>query len=113
MSLYLTPMHLGDVTLIEAAGRITLGESVASLRDQIHELTSDGRVKIVLNLAQVGYIDSSGLGELVSAYATVKNRGGAIKLLHLTSRVKDVLQITRLSTLFEVFDDEAKALASF
>src|SRR5215467_2261234 len=113
VSLYLTPMHLGDVTLIEAAGRITLGESVASLRDQIHELTSNGRVKIVLNLAQVGYIDSSGLGEMVSAYATVKNRGGAIKLLHLTSRVKDVLQITKLSTLFEVFDDEAKALASF
>ena len=64
-------MHLGDVTLIEAAGRITLGDSVASLRDQIHELAEGGRVKIVLNLARVGYIDSSGVGELVSAYATV------------------------------------------
>ena len=106
-------MHLGDVTLIEAAGRITLGDSVASLRDQIHQLTENGRVKIVLNLAHVGYIDSSGLGELVSAHATVKSRGGAIKLLHLTSRVKDLLQITKLATLFEVFDDETKALASF
>jgi anti-sigma B factor antagonist len=106
-------MHLGDVTLIEAAGRITLGESVASLRDQIRELAADGRVKIVLNLAQVGYIDSSGLGELVSAHAVVTNRGGAIKLLHLTSRVKDLLQITKLSTLFEVFDDESTALGSF
>lgn len=113
MSLYLTPMHLGDVTLIEAAGRITLGESVVSLRNQIHELAEGGRLKIVLNLAQIAYIDSSGLGELVSAYATVKNRGGSIKLLHLTSRVRDLLQITKLSTLFEVFDDEAKALASF
>lgn len=113
MSLYLTPMHLGDVTLIEAAGRITLGENVVSLRNQIHELAEGGRLKIVLNLAQIAYIDSSGLGELVSAYATVKNRGGSIKLLHLTSRVRDLLQITKLSTLFEVFDDEAKALASF
>ena len=113
MSLYLTPMHLGDVTLIEAAGRITLGESVVSLRSQIHELAEGGRLKIVLNLAQIAYIDSSGLGELVSAFATVKNRGGSIKLLHLTSRVRDLLQITKLSTLFEVFDDEARALASF
>ncbi|HEY7334539.1 MAG TPA: STAS domain-containing protein [Bryobacteraceae bacterium] len=113
MSLYLTPMHVGDVTLIEAAGRITLGESVASLRDQIHELAESGRVKIVLKLADVAYIDSSGLGELVSAYTTVKSRGGAIKLLHLTARVKDLLQITKLSIIFEVFDDEAKALSSF
>ena len=113
MSLYLTPMHLGDVTLIEATGRITLGENVVSLRNQIHELADGGRLKIVLNLAQIAYIDSSGLGELVSAYATVKSRGGSIKLLHLTSRVRDLLQITKLSTLFEVFDDETKALASF
>ena len=106
-------MHLGDVTLIEATGRITLGENVVSLRNQIHELAEGGRLKIILNLAQIAYIDSSGLGELVSAYATVKNRGGSIKLLHLTSRVRDLLQITKLSTLFEVFDDETKALASF
>ena len=106
-------MQVGDVTLIEAAGRITLGRSVASLRDQIHELAGKGRTKIVLNLAQVAYIDSSGLGELVSAYATIANAGGAIKLLHLTSRVRDLLQITKLTTLFETFDDEGKALRSF
>lgn len=106
-------MHVGDVTLIEAAGRITLGQSVASLRDQIHELAGNGRMKIVLNLAQVAYIDSSGLGELVSAYTTMANAGGAIKLLHLTSRVRDLLQITKLTTLFETFDDEAEALRSF
>src|SRR5215471_5959701 len=84
VSLYLTPMHVGDVTLIEAAGRITLGESVASLRDQIHELAAAGRLKIVLNLAGVNYIDSTGLGEMVSAYTTVKSQGGTIKLLNLT-----------------------------
>ncbi|HEY6342581.1 MAG TPA: STAS domain-containing protein [Bryobacteraceae bacterium] len=113
MNLYLTPMQVGDVTLIEAAGRITLGRSVASLRDQIHELAGTGHTKIVLNLAQVAYIDSSGLGELVSAYTTIANAGGAIKLLHLTSRVRDLLQITKLTTLFETFDDEAEALRSF
>jgi anti-sigma B factor antagonist len=106
-------MQVGDVTLIEAAGRITLGHSVASLRDQIHELAGKGRTKIVLNLAQVAYIDSSGLGELVSAYTTIANAGGKIKLLHLTSRVRDLLQITKLTTLFETFDDEAEALRSF
>jgi anti-sigma B factor antagonist len=106
-------MQVGDVTLIEAAGRITLGQSVASLRDQIRELAGNGRTKIVLNLAQVPYIDSSGLGELVSAHTTIANAGGTIKLLHLTSRVRDLLQITKLTTLFETFDDEAEALRSF
>jgi anti-sigma B factor antagonist len=106
-------MQVGDVTLIEATGRITLGQSVASLRDQIHELAGNGRTKIVLNLAQVAYIDSSGLGELVAAYTTIANAGGKIKLLHLTSRVRDLLQITKLTTLFETFDDEAEALRSF
>jgi len=113
VSLYLTPMSVGDVTLLEAAGRITLGESVSLLRNQIHELVDDGRTKIVLKLADVTYIDSSGIGELVTAFTTVRRRGGSLKLLKLTQRVQDVLQITKLSTVFEVFEDEAKALGSF
>ena len=113
MSLYLTPMNVGDVTLIEAAGRITLGESVTQLRAQIRELIDGGRTKILLNLADVTYIDSSGIGELVTAYTTVKRTGGMLKLLKLTQRIQDLLQITKLSTVFEVFEDEAKALKSF
>lgn len=113
MSLYLTPMHVGEVTLVEAAGRITLGESVALLRDQIQELTVAGRKKILLKLADVTYIDSSGIGELVSAYNTVKREGGTLKLLKLTQRVSDLMQITKLSTVFEIFEDEDKALRSF
>src|SRR6516162_4621151 len=84
VSLYLTPMNVGDVTLVEAAGRITLGESVSLLRDQIHELVDRGRTKILLKLADVTYIDSSGIGELVTAYTTVRRHGGALKLLKLT-----------------------------
>lgn len=113
MSLFLTPMNVGDVTILEAVGRITLGESVASIRQQILDLTGSGRNKILLNLASVTYIDSSGIGELVSAYTSVRNQGGALKLLKLTRRVQDLLSITKLSTVFEVFDDEAKAVRSF
>jgi anti-sigma B factor antagonist len=106
-------MNVGDVTLVEAAGRITLGESVSLLRDQIHELVDRGRTKILLKLADVTYIDSSGIGELVTAYTTVRRHGGALKLLKLTQRVQDVLQITKLSTVFEIFEDESRALSSF
>ncbi len=113
MSLYLTPMNVGDVTILEATGRITLGESVSSLRTQIHELASNGRKKILLNLASVTYIDSTGIGELVSAYTTLANQGGSVKLLKLTQRIRDLLQITKLSTVFEVFEDEGKAVQSF
>jgi anti-sigma B factor antagonist len=113
MSLYLTPMNVGDITLIEAAGRITLGENVSQLRDQIRELIDGGHTKILLNLADVTYIDSSGIGELVTAYTTVKRNGGMLKLLKLTKRIQDLLQITKLSTVFEVFEDESKALKSF
>lgn len=106
-------MNVGDVTIVEAAGRVTLGESVSQLRDEIRQLIDNGRTKILLNLADVTYIDSSGIGELVTSYTTVKNRGGALKLLKLTQRVQDVLQITKLSTVFEIFDEEATALKSF
>jgi anti-sigma B factor antagonist len=106
-------MSIGDVTIVEVTGRITLGESVAHVRQQIHALADQGRKKILLNLANVTYIDSTGIGELVSAYTTLKSQGGAVKLLKLTKRVHDVLQITKLSTVFEVYDDEARAVRSF
>lgn len=111
--LYLTPMDVGDVTIIEAAGRITLGENVEILRDQIHQLAAKGRHKVLLNLAEVTYIDSSGIGEMVSSFTTLSNLGGSLKLLKLTKRIRDLLQITKLYTVFDVFEDEAEAVKSF
>lgn len=113
MSLKLTTRQVGDVTVVDAAGRITLGEGSSAFRDTIKELVNKGHKKILVNLGDVTYIDSSGIGELVSGYTTVSNAGGQLKLLNLTKRVHDLLQITKLYTVFEVFDDEAKALASF
>ena len=113
MSLKLTTRQVGDVTIVDAAGRITLGEGSSAFRDTIKELVNKGQKKILVNLGEVTYIDSSGIGELVSGYTTVSNAGGQLKLLNLTKRVHDLLQITKLYTVFEVFDDEAKALASF
>jgi anti-sigma B factor antagonist len=113
VSLYLTPIDFGEVTVVDAIGRITLGENATALRDVVHGLAARGRRKILLNLAEVSYIDSSGIGELVSAYTTIANQGGAVKLLNLTKRVRDLLQITKLYTIFEVFDDKQEALKSF
>ncbi len=109
----MTTRQVGDVTVIDAAGRITLGEGSSSFRDTIKDLVTKGDKKILLNLGEVSYIDSSGIGELVSGFTTVSNSGGKLKLLSLTKRVKDLLQITKLYTVFEVFDDEAEGLASF
>src|SRR5438876_12203808 len=94
-------------------GRITLGEGSALLRKTIRELLDDGRTKIIINLADVNYIDSSGIGELVTAFTTVKNRGGNLKLLHLTKKVHDLLQLTKLFTVFDVYSDESSALRSY
>jgi anti-sigma B factor antagonist len=105
--------QVGDVTVIDAAGRITLGEGSSAFRDSIKDLVSKGSRKMLLNLAEVSYIDSSGIGELVSGFTTVSNAGGSLKLLNLTKRIQDLLQITKLYTIFEVFDDEAAALATF
>ena len=113
MSLYLTPINIGEVTVIDAAGRITLGESTRSFRKMIHELTAGGRKQIVLNLTDVTYIDSSGIGELIAAYAIVKHQGGAIKLLNPGKRVYDLLHITKMYRVFEVFEDRGKAVSSF
>jgi anti-sigma B factor antagonist len=104
---------VGDVTVIDAVGRITLGEGASTFRDEIRKLAQKGSQKLLLNLGEVSYIDSSGIGELVSGYTTVTNHNGQLKLLGLTKRVKDLLQITKLYTVFEVFDDEAQAVRSF
>ena len=113
MSVKLSSRQVGDVTVLDVAGRITLGEGSSALRDTLRDLVSKGQKKILLNLGEVSYIDSSGIGELVSGFTTVANQGGTVKLLNLTKRVKDLLQITKLYTVFEVFDDEASAVRSF
>ena len=113
MSVKLTTRQVGDVTVVDAVGRITLGEGASTFRDTIRDLASSGHRKILLNLGEVSYIDSSGIGEMVSGFTTVTNQGGVVKLLNLTKRVKDLLQITKLYTVFEVFDDEAAAVRSF
>jgi anti-sigma B factor antagonist len=104
---------LGDVTIVDFSGKITLGEGSAMLRNTVRELVNSGSKKILLSLYDVDYIDSSGIGELVSAYTTVKNASGELKLLHLTKRVHDILQITRLFTVFDVQSDENSAIRSF
>src|SRR6185437_12241238 len=105
--------RVGDVAVVDLEGRITLGESTGLLRDNFRQLLSQGSKKIVLNLAGVTYVDSAGLGELVGAYTTAKNQGGAVKLLNHQKRLNDLLQITKLHTVFESYDNEEKAVNSF
>jgi anti-sigma B factor antagonist len=113
VSVKISTRQVGDVTVIDAAGRITLGEGASAFRDTVRDLTAKGDKKILLNLSDVSYIDSSGIGEMVSGFTTVTNHEGQLKLLGLSKRVKDLLQITKLYTVFEVFDDEAAAVRSF
>ena len=113
MSVKLSTRQVGDVTVVDAEGRITLGDGSTAFRDLIKDLTGKGNKKILLNLGEVSYIDSSGIGELVSAFTTVSNAGGELKLLNLNKRVKDLLQITKLYTVFQVHDDEAAGVRSF
>src|SRR5512143_662050 len=105
--------QVDGVTIVDLSGRITLGEGSVILRDTERELIGKGNKKILLNLGDVNYIDSSGIGELVSAFTTVRNQGGELKLLNLTKKVHDLLQITKLYTVFDVRDDEATAIAAF
>ena len=113
MSLHATHRDAGEVTVVDLSGRIVLGEGSALMRTTVRGLLADGRKMILLNLADVDYIDSSGIGELVSAFTTVKNQSGDLKLLHLTKKVRDLLQITKLYTVFDVFTDESTAVRSF
>lgn len=101
------------VTIIDLSGRITLGEGSTVLRDLVRQTVAKGNKKILLNLGDVTYIDSSGIGELVSAFTSVRNAGGELKLLNLTKKVHDLLQITKLYTVFDVKDDEAAAIQAF
>jgi len=105
--------QVGGVAVLDLSGKITLGEGSVQIRDAIRGLIGKGQKSILLNLGNVNYIDSSGLGELVSAYTTAKNQGAALKLLKLTKKVHDLLQLTKLYTVFDIYDDEASAIASF
>jgi anti-sigma B factor antagonist len=113
MDLRATIRDAGPVTVVDIGGRITLGEGSALLRKTIRELLEEKRTKVLLNLADVNYIDSSGIGELVSAFTAVRKSEGDLKLLHLTKKVHDLLQLTKLFTVFEVYSDEPTALRSF
>jgi len=113
VSVKLTTRQVGDITVIDAAGRITLGEGASAFRDLIRDLAAKGEKKIILNLSEVSYIDSSGIGELVSGFTTVTNHGGVLKLVGLSKRVKDLLQVTKLYTVFEAFEEEADAVRTF
>jgi len=104
---------VGDVTVLDVKGRVTLGEGDELLRDKVNSLLNQGQKKIVLNLADVPYVDSAGLGEIVRTYTTVSRQGGSLKLLNLTKRITDLLSITKLLTVFETFDNENEAVRSF
>jgi anti-sigma B factor antagonist len=113
MSFKAASREIGGVTVIDMDGRITLGEGSTLLRDLIRKNLDAGRKKIVMNLAAIKYIDSTGLGELVSAYRLVKSQGGELKLMNLNKKVSDLLQITRLYAVFDIHNNEAQAVASF
>jgi len=113
VSMKASTRQVDGITIVDLSGRITLGEGSVVLRDAIKDLLAKGQKKILLNLGDVSYIDSSGIGELVSAFTSVRNQGGELKLLHLTKKVHDLLQITKLYTVFDVKDDEAGAIAAF
>lgn len=103
----------GDVTILDLDGKVTIGEGSVALRNAIRRLLGEGKNKILLNLGGVGYIDSSGIGELVSSFTAVNKEGGTLKLLNLTQKIQDLLAITKLLTVFDVFEDEGNALSSF
>jgi len=113
VSMKATTRQVDSVTVIDVSGRITLGEGCVQLRQLIRDELAKGNKHLLVNLAEVTYIDSSGIGELVSAFTAVSNPGGQLKLLNLTKKVHDLLQITKLYTVFDVHDDEAKAVSSF
>ncbi len=113
MSVKLTTHEKGEVIIVDTSGKLTLGEGTSTLRTKIRELVEGGSRRIVLNMADVTYMDSSGLGELIAAHTTVTTAGGEMKLLNLAKRVHDLLKLTKLYTVFETFEDEASAVASF
>src|SRR3978361_2388560 len=113
MSMKISTRQGDGITILDLSGRITLGEGSVTLRDAVRDVQSKRATNILLNLGDISYIDSSGIGELVSAFTTVKNSGGELKLLNLTKKVHDLLQITKLYTVFDIKDDEATAISAF
>jgi anti-sigma B factor antagonist len=111
--LNISERQVGDVTILDMDGKITIGEGSIALRTAIRRLLEEGKKKILLNLAKVGYIDSSGIGELVSSYTSIEKEGGQLKLLNLTQKLQDLLAITKLLTVFDVYESEEEALSSF
>ena len=103
----------GDVTILDMEGKITIGEGSVAVRSAVRRLLEEGKKKILLNLAAVGYVDSSGIGELVSSFTTINREGGQLKLLNLTQKIQDLLAITKLLTVFDVYEDESTALNSY
>ena len=112
-ALFATIREVDEITIVDLSGRISLGEGSALLRKTVRDLLENGQTKILLNLGDVNYIDSSGIGELVSGFTAVRSRRGELKLLNLTKKVHDLLQITKLFTVFDVYSDEATAVRSF
>ena len=105
---------VGDVVIVDVAGRVTLGDGGDTmLKDKLRSLVQQGRRKLLLNLADVAYVDSAGLGAIVQSYTTVTHQGGSLKLLHVTKRIKDLLTITKLITVFDTYDHEGEAVTSF
>jgi anti-sigma B factor antagonist len=113
VALTIASRDVNGVAVLDLSGRITLGEGSVQLRDAVRGLIARGSKNILLNMGEVSYIDSSGLGELVSAFTTAKNQQAEVKLLNLTKKVHDLLQLTKLYTVFDIKDDEASAIASF
>jgi anti-sigma B factor antagonist len=113
MAFEITIRELNRVIAVDAVGRLTLNDSRTRLRDLIHVYSSNGHKHFLLNLARVEFIDSDGMGELVRCYSIVRQKGGELRLLHANQRVQDLLQVTRLNTLFEIYNDEQAALQAF
>ncbi len=113
MSFELRIRGVGDVDILDISGRVTIGEGAAALSNALRQMAAGGQKKVLLNLGNLSYVDSSGIGALVSSFASVRNAGGVLKLLNVGNRVKDVLLLTKLYTVFEVFDDEVTAVTSF
>jgi anti-sigma B factor antagonist len=111
--LNISERQAGDVTILDLTGKVTIGEGSVALRTTIRRLLGEGKKNILLNLGGVGYVDSSGIGELVSSYTAVQKEGGSLKMLNLTQKIQDLLAITKLLTVFDVYESEGDALAGF
>lgn len=111
--LNISERQAGDVTILDLSGKVTIGEGSVALRNTIRKVLGEGKKNLLLNLGEVGYVDSSGIGELVSSFTAVNKESGTLKLLNLTQKIQDLLAITKLLTVFDTFDDEGEALESF